>query len=221
MTILGSLGAAALLLFFVPILVYVTRRNALGARWGTARGKDSVHGGGAYRQTIVPTWTAGDAPPVVLVASFTCFLLGQLAVVAPLALIGLLFVPENPVLLVSVLSAPTGAVVAVKLFLAGNRMIVNAPDAARRARNAAVWSLVHNVVLLAAFAASPLPAPHDVWNFAFLRADSAQYAVGSIAQALLVLVAARALDVHNRIFSPHTDGGERVGPARQPRPSMR
>ncbi len=196
-----SLAPYSPFLLFIPVVVFFGTRNAWSARWGWARAEDRVQGEGAYRQTSVPTWKKGTAPVLVLLASFTCFLLGQMVLFTPGALLGLFFV-GNPTMLVSVLSAPTGAVVAVKLFRAGDRMLLNAPGATDRARNAARWALAHNGLLLLALAAVQVWAPaSEGSDFSPFRLATAEYAVVSILQAALVLAAARSLTVHNRTFT--------------------
>jgi hypothetical protein len=93
------------------------------------------------------------------------------------------------------LSAPTGLMVAARLFRAGASMLKRERHGPERARTAAKWAIVHNAVLLAA-----------VWGVAGAgRVDNDSggwlgtitvYAAVSIAQALLMRQAAKALDAY-------------------------
>lgn len=205
MTELAYLFAVALASLIVPTVAFTLRVNAPGAAWGQVPDGWEPAGAGPYRGVRVPRWTAARAPGTVKLATYTSYFLGQMVLLTPLALIGLLALTE-PTVAVLILSAPTGAIVACKLLACADPMLVNAPDAAARARSAATWATVHNVVLLAALA---LAAPASNANVRGALAVPVVWAFVSLAQAQLVRGAAHAIDRHGaRLLAAETHGTE-------------
>lgn len=184
-------------LFIVPGVAYFGRPNVPVGTWGFVRAGEDVVGGGPYREARVARTTEGDAPGIVKLAAFSSFFLGQMIVTTPAALLAFL-APEEPILMVLAFSAPTGAMVAWKIFGAGNLLLLNRADAAVRARSAATWATNHNLVLLVALAACAA--------YHFVRADGPRvfaavpcgvYACISLAHATLLRRAADAVDARN------------------------
>ncbi|WP_437516009.1 hypothetical protein [Sorangium sp. So ce1099] len=201
-----TLTLAALALF-APVCAYIVLRVSGRRAWGVVQDGHVSQGAGVYRSVAVPTWKRGSPPFVVRAASFSSLLLGQMVVPGGLAaLLGLLLLLESlgktsrePLLLmgVLVLSAPTGLVVAIKLLIAGQAMARRGPGAITSTRSAARWAIWHNLALCAALAAVPSLEP------AFASDQIAQlqvcygYAVVSLAHALLLRRAARALEAYD------------------------
>jgi hypothetical protein len=96
----------------------------------------------------------------------------------------------EPMLIVLILSAPTGLYVAGQLLSTGSAMLRREENASAQARRAARWAIGHNLVLLFAIGACAL----GHFDAAFL--GPVVYALVSIAHALLLLRAAQALDAY-------------------------
>jgi hypothetical protein len=192
------LSIVVVLALVVPVGVYVSHGGGGGRVWGLVTAGEEVRGGGAYRTARATLWKRGAAPLTVRVAALSSFFLGQMILPGALAaVVGLLVTivavghaKEIAVLVVVQLSAPTGLVVAAYLLAAGAAMLERAEDAAVKARRAARWALVHNLVLLAGLAAATA-----------IERDAAAvvpalYACLSIGQALLVRRAADAIEAY-------------------------
>ncbi|WP_437626991.1 hypothetical protein [Sorangium sp. So ce1151] len=198
----------AALALFAPLCAYIALRVSGRRAWGVVQDGHVSQGAGVYRSVAVPTWKRGAPPFVVRAASFSSLLLGQMVVPGGLAaLLGLLLFieslgkrgePSLPLLLsVLVLSAPTGLAVAIKLLIAGQAMARRGPGAITSTRSAARWAIWHNLVLSAALAVVPILEP------AFGSDQIAQlevcyaYVTVSLAHALLLRRAARALEAYD------------------------
>lgn len=196
MTELSYALAVAFSSLIVPTVAFAIRRRAPEAAWGRLPDGWGRAGGGPYRGVRVARWKAADAPLAVELATFTSYLLGQMVLFTPVALLGLLAM-EEPAVAVLVLSTPTGVIVACKLLACADPMLVNAPDAAARARSAATCATVHNVVLLLALAlAAPASRP-DVQDVLVVPMV---WAFVSLVQAQLVRTAAHAIERHAAIL---------------------
>jgi hypothetical protein len=190
------------LLVTVPLTLYFSGRSAGRDVWGLFLQGYEKRGAGAYRAQIQPVWAAGKPPISVRLAAITSFILGQMVVPGALAaLFGLVISLEllsrsshslgDYVIHVLVLSAPTGLMIGGRLLGVGLSLLQRAEESTKNARKVARFSIIHNVVLLVFMVI-----------FAALRADDAAgpmagYALISIAQACLLLRAARAVDEHS------------------------
>ncbi len=183
----------------LPLVLYLIGLDRGRGAWGLTFRGFVRRGSSAYRAVEVPVWKDGKAPLAVHVAAISSFILGQMVVPgALLALVGMLMLLDTlgnlsgpePLLVVLMLSAPTGLYVAGALLAAGSAMLRREADAAAEARRAAYWALGHNVVLLVALGACALGGLHEIYL------GPAIYAGVSIAQALLLLHAAGALDAY-------------------------
>ncbi|MGK3963660.1 hypothetical protein WMF38_05730 [Sorangium sp. So ce118] len=197
----------AALALFAPLCAYIALRVSGRRAWGVVPDGHVSQGAGVYRSVAVPTWKRGSPPFVVRAASFSSLLLGQMVVPGGLAaLLGLLLLLESlgrtwrePLLLLAVLvlSAPTGLAVAIKLLIAGQAMARRGPGAIASTRSAARWAIWHNLALSAALAVVPFLEP------AFGSDQIAQlevcygYVAVSLAHALLLRRAARALEAYD------------------------
>lgn len=181
----------------LPLVLYLISLDRGRGAWGLVFRGFVRRGSSAYRAAEVAVWQAGKAPLAVRAAAITSFVLGQMVVPgALLALVGLLVLlaslsrdPE-PILVVLMLSAPTGLYVAGALLSAGSAMLRREANASAQARRAARWALGHNVALLVGLGACALGHLHEA------LLGPAVYALVSIAHALLLLHAARALDAY-------------------------
>jgi hypothetical protein len=188
------------ILLVVPLGLYFLNGGGRGPAWGLLPAGEAPRGGGAYRQTHVRAWKAGQAPLAVRLAALSSFFLGQMIVPGMLAAFGGMVALANtfsstrssPLLAVLLLSTPTGILVAASLLSSGSAMLNRAYDAAPRARSTARWALGHNLALLAALGLVAALRPDEA-DSAFLPAV---YACVSLAQAFLMRRAARALDVY-------------------------
>ncbi|UQA56676.1 hypothetical protein [Polyangium aurulentum] len=183
----------------LPLLLYLIGLDRGRGAWGLVFRGFVQRGSSAYRAAEVPVWKEGKAPLVVHAAAITSFVLGQMIVPGALsALVGLLMLPDmlsrggggEPLMVVLVLSAPTGLYVAALLLSAGSAMLRRDADASDKARNAGRWAIGHNVLLLVAIAACVLGSFHSF----FLGPIT--YALVSLAHAVLLLRAARSLDAY-------------------------
>ncbi len=190
---LASASSVVLLALVVPVAGCVLRRNAPGAKWGFVPAGEETRPVGPYRTVPIALTRRATPPAVVWAAAFTCYLLGQMVVTAPIALIGLPCIASYPGILVLLLSAPTGAVVAAKLLAIADGLVMNADGIAERARNAAAWAFGHNVVLLAALGVVSLAGVESL----FRGPATAIYPCISLLQATLLVRAAAAIDAHN------------------------
>ena len=185
----------------LPSLLYVAGRFAGRGVWGLVLARYEKRGGSAYRATQVPVWLPGKAPLSVKLAAISSFLLGQMVIPGALAALAGLIISlemlgragqaadnEAPLIYILTLSAPTGLFVAGGLLSVGLHLLRRAPDAAQRARSMGRWSVIHNLVLLAALLVT-CGLRRDLW-------PCVTYVMISLAQAALLFVAARALDVY-------------------------
>ncbi|WP_438010885.1 hypothetical protein WME89_20810 [Sorangium sp. So ce321] len=197
------------LALFAPLCAYIALRVSGRRAWGVVQDGHVSQGAGVYRSVAVPTWKRGSPPFVVRAASFSSLLLGQMVVPGGLAaLLGMLFLvdaeisrsgrgPLTLLLAVLVLSGPTGLVVAVKLLIAGQAMVRRASSAIASTRSAARWAIWHNLVLSAALAVVPILEPvFGSDQIAQIEVCYAYVAV-SLAHALLLRRAARALEAYD------------------------
>lgn len=182
----------------LPSLLYFGQQRGRGPGWGLVAAGEEKMGQGAYRETRVTRWKRGKAPPVVRVAALSSFFLGQMVLPGGLAaLVGIFAVlgdGHGPAIWwVLELSAPTGLVVAVFLLSAGWTMLESGSQAVAKARRAATWAIVHNLVLVAALGVAVAADGREV-DSAILPCF---YAAVSIVQALVVQRAARAIEVYD------------------------
>jgi hypothetical protein len=185
----------------VPVTLYFAGR--LGGRnmWGLFLRGYEKHGSGAYRAQMSPVWVAGKPPIAVHIAAITSFILGQMVIPGSLAaLLGLVISLEiifremhssgDYVIVLLMLSAPTGLYIGAKLLDTGLALMQRAENAAERARRLARLSILHNLVLLLAM----------ILVGGFVSSDAiwfpVVYAFVSIAQAGSLTRAARAVDAH-------------------------
>lgn len=185
----------------VPLTLYLSGRSAGRDVWGLFLQGYEKRGAGAYRAQIKPVWAAGKPPLSVRAAALTSFILGQMVVPGALAaLLGLIVSlellsrgvnsPGDYVVHVLVLSAPTGLWIGGKLLTVGLSLLQRMPEAPANARKVARFSIIHNVVLLVTMTIlRALGADDAVWL-------TVVYAIISIAQASLLIRAARAVDEH-------------------------
>ncbi len=185
----------------VPATLYFAGRSAGGGVWGLFLRGYEKNGPGAYRAQIKPIWVSGKPPLSVHLAAITSFILGQMVVPGALAaLVGLIVVaeflsrgvhgPGDYVVLILMLSAPTGLLIGGRLLSVGLLLLQRAEYAAQNARKLAFFSIGHNVALLALLGVVYFGAKNDAVYF------PAVYACISISQAILLLKAARAVDAH-------------------------
>jgi len=183
----------------LPLVLYVIGLDRGRGAWGLVFRGFVQRGSSAYRAAEVPVWKEGKAPLAVHAAAITSFVLGQMVLPGGLAaLVGFLMLPEvltrsggsEPLLVVLVLSAPTGLYVAAALLSAGSAMLRRDADASEKARKAGRWAIGHNVLLLVAIAACALG------SFDAFYLGPVAYALVSLAQAALLLRAARSLDAY-------------------------
>jgi len=184
----------------VPVALYVVGRFTSPGVWGLVLRGYEKPSASTYRAAPRPVWEKGKAPLIVHVAALSSFLLGQMVVPGGLAsLAGLVASAEvlstngtnDPSFVIPLLtlSAPTGLYIAGRLLGTGLALIRRDPGAATSARKIARFSIVHNVILMAAIGASHLVrgSGNDVLFVVV-------YAVVSIVQAVIVQRAAKALD---------------------------
>ena len=100
---------------------------------------------------------------------------------------------DEPMIVVLVLSSPTGLYVAVRLLGAGMAMLRRNEDAAIRARGAARWAIGPNICLLAALFTCALFASPQMDTAVLL---TFVYPVVSIIHAALLQYAANKLDAY-------------------------
>ena len=190
----------------VPAAMYFSGRSAGRKTWGLVLRGYEKHGNGAYRVQVRPVWAAGKPPLSVHLAAISSFILGQMVVPGAFAaLIGLVVSfeilfrgPHSPgeyVVLILIASVPTGLMIGGRLLNMGLILLQREPGAAQKARDLARFSLIHNVVLILL----------EGLVFVFGGNDAVYFPVAyqcvSIAQALLLLKAASALDSHDAIES--------------------
>lgn len=189
-----------LVLLVIPVGLYLVHERGKGRAWGMVPAGEETRGAGAYRTAQVRTWKRGAAPWTVRIAALSSFFLGQMILPGAFAaLVGLLITAGAiargsvpPLLIITLLSAPTGLVVAAHLLAAGSAMLARHADAAEKARRAARWALGHNLVLLPALGLGALLEPREAgWGIA-----SAIYCLVSIGQAVIVLRAAAAIEAY-------------------------
>ncbi len=185
----------------VPITLYFSGRSAGRDVWGLFLRGYEKNGPGAYRAQIKPVWVSGKPPLSVHLAAISSFILGQMVVPGALvALVGMIVLlellsrgfhgPGDYVLVILLLSAPTGLLIGGRLLNVGLCLLQRAESAATNARKLAYFSIGHNVVLLLLMGCVYLVATNDAVYL------PAVYACISISQALLLLKAARAVDAH-------------------------
>jgi hypothetical protein len=182
----------------IPSLLYFGQQRGRGPGWGLVAAGDEKLGQGAYRETRVVRWKRGKAPLVVRVAALSSFFLGQMVLPGGLAaLVGIFAVfadQRGPAIWwVLELSAPTGLVVATFLLSAGWTMLESGSQAVAKARRAARWAIVHNLVLVGALGVAVAADGREV-EAAIVPC---LYAALSIAQALVVQRAARAIEAYD------------------------
>lgn len=189
------------LLVTVPAALYLGGRAAGRDVWGLFLRGYEKNGPGAYRAQIKPVWISGKPPLSVHLAAISSFILGQMVVPGALiALVGLIVVlellsrgfhgPGDYVIVILMLSAPTGLMIGGRLLNVGLCLLQRAQGAVTNARKLAYFSIGHNVVLLLLLGCVYLVATNDAVYF------PAVYASISISQALLLLKAARSVDAH-------------------------
>jgi hypothetical protein len=193
--------ATGVLVVTVPLTLYLSGRSSGRNMWGLLLRGYEKHGAGAYRAHVAPVWVAGKPPLSVHIAAISSFILGQMVVPGGIAaLLGLVVSlellsrgvhgPGDYVIFVLQLSVPTGMLIAGRLLTVGLGLLQRAEGVVQKARSVARLSIIHNVVLLACMGGIYAMATNDAVYF------PAGYACVSIAQAVVLLVAARAIDAH-------------------------
>ena len=193
---------SAAVLLVVPAAMYISGRGAGRSTWGLFLRGYEKHGAGAYRVQVRPVWVAGKPPLVVRIAALSSFIMGQMVVPGALAaLVGLIsglevlfrgfHGPGDMVIVILMLSVPTGLWIGGRLLGVGLDLLQRADEAQTKARKLAYLSLGHNLALLFAMSAVYFVATNDAVYFPMA------YAIVSIAQACGLLAAARAIDAHN------------------------
>jgi len=197
-----------LLLLTIPIIVpaamYFSGRSAGRKMWGLVLRGYEKHGAGAYRVQVRPVWAAGKPPLSVHIAAISSFILGQMVVPGVFAaLVGLVVSfeilfrgPHSPgeyVILVLMGSVPTGLMIGGRLLNIGLILLQREEGAAQKARDLARFSLIHNAVLILLMLLVYAFGGNDAVYF------PVAYQLVSIAQALLLMKAASAIDAHDAI----------------------
>lgn len=206
---------SAAVLLVVPAAMYISGRGAGQGTWGLFLRGYEKHGAGAYRMHVRPVWVAGKPPVIVRVAALSSFIMGQMVVPGALAaLVGLivglevlfrgLHGPGDMVILILMVSVPTGVLIGGRLLGVGLDLLQRSGEAQKKARKLAYLSLGHNIALLFAMSAVYFVATNDAVYFPMA------YAFVSIAQAGCLLGAARALDAHTA--AEQRDQAEAVRP---------
>jgi hypothetical protein len=198
---LGFLLITGSLALIVPVTMYLSGRMAGRDTWGLLLRGYEQRGAGAYRAQIKPVWVAGKAPLSVHLAAISSFILGQMVVPGALAsLVGLIVAleiiahgmntPGDYVIVVLTASAPTGLMIGGRLLTVGLGLMQREEGAVEKARKLARFSIIHNVVLLFSMGVIFALGGNDELIFPVI------YQCMSIAQATLLLKAARAVEVH-------------------------
>ncbi|MDB4967615.1 MAG: hypothetical protein JWN44_3304 [Myxococcales bacterium] len=177
---------------FLAALPYVFLESRWRWRWREVEaGRVAADAaGGIYRSAgEVPRYLT-EAPPLVRVAAYSCFVFGQMFV--PGLVIGLFGVMMAGIGLVSI----PGLITAAKIYRAGMALLRRDPRIAYfRARDAAAWALwLNGVIMIGSLfvLATPL-RPHGSGGL-LLVGFTDLYGVASIAQALLLRRAARTYE---------------------------
>jgi hypothetical protein len=190
---IGRLLVAAAGFLVVPTVIYLATERAHRGAWLAPSCAREPAGVGAYRAARVPGRPRqGRAPFVVRAAAFTSFALGQMFAPSLLAAIVGMFVYG-----LGVVAVP-GLVVALRLFHVGAALLARGPNAVSFARSTAVGAIALNAVIVVVMSAvvAPLWFPRALRAFpdALIVGGTLAYALVSLAQAGLVLLAARALE---------------------------
>lgn len=191
-----------LLALVVPLTLYFSGRVAGRNVWGLFLRGYEKHGAGAYRAQLRPVWVAGKPPLSVHLAAASSFILGQMVVPGALAaLVGWLVGFEilargihsahDYVVLILMLSSPTGLMIGGRLLGVGLGLLQRSENASKKARSLAYFSLGHNVALLVLLGLVQVFSPSDSAYF------PAIYACISILQAIGLLKAARDVEAHD------------------------
>ena len=186
---LAALAVVALAMASLAALPYLIVEGRWRWRWQEIeRGRVAVDGAaGVYRSGgEVPRYLV-EAPRLVRVAAYSCFLFGQMFV--PGLVMGMFGMVAAGIGLVSI----PGLITAAKVYRAGLALLRRQPRVAYfRARDAAAWALWLNGIALGGsflLMATPLrPMSHSAWG---IMAFVDGYGVASILQALLLRRAAR------------------------------
>ena len=198
----------------VPLGLYISGRSAGRDVWGLFLRGYEKHGLGAYRAQIRPVWVAGKPPISVHIAALTSFIMGQMVVPGALAALVGLFVSlglvanglsggADWVILVLMLSCPTGFIIGARQLGIGLKLLQRTEGVVSEARGLAQFSIGHNVVLVCLL----------TLNFLIYREDAvyfpAVYACISRLQALVRLRAARAIEEHGHAEERDRDAAVR------------
>ncbi len=191
----------AAVLLVVPTAMYIAGRVAGRGTWGLLLRGYEKHGAGAYRVQVRPVWVTGKPPIVVHIAALSSFIMGQMVVPGALAaLVGLVVGleilfrgvhgPADFVIVILMLSVPTGLLIGGRLLSIGLELLQRAEHAPEKARKLAYLSIGHNSAIVLSMTAVYLVATNDAVFF------PVGYACVSIIQACVLLAAARAIDIH-------------------------
>lgn len=186
----------------VPITLYVAGRAGGQNVWGRFLQGYKTQGAGAYRAQTSPVWVSGKPPAIIHVASISSFIMGQMVVPGALAaLVGLVvsfeILARGPrsggdwVILLLMLSVPTGLMIGAKQLDVGLALLQRAETAVQRARALAKLSIIHNFILIVAMGLVGIFTLNDAVWFPLI------YACVSIAQAWSVVAAASAIEAHS------------------------
>lgn len=134
----------ALLFVGLPTAMWLSTRREADERWlPRVDGTERV-GVGSYRDAVIPRFVGGGPPWEVRVAALSSWILGTMFVPGLMGgLFGLFFAG------IGLISVP-GLVLAWRLFFLGAPLLRGEPEAAVKARAAARFARVLNVVVLAA-----------------------------------------------------------------------
>ncbi len=151
-------GLISALPFVVPTWLWFRRSPEASRLWvpqqtGTRRLET-----GSYRETEVPVFGKAGPPGEVRAAAVGSWVLGTMFV--PGLLLGLVGLFAAGLGLVAV----PGLILAARLFLLGTPLLRGEPDAAPRARSAARYAVVLNVIVLVACAIAALVFAPGLWR---------------------------------------------------------
>lgn len=202
LSILLTLAAVALGVVAIPTAATFVIGRANRAVWGIVTEAFEAAGQGAYRVVQVARRTTGRAPRAVVAAAWSSFFLGQWIIPGVLAILLLFLVmaelpwADNPTLLVSALSAPSGIALGGRLLGLGARLLSRDFGVEHLARRTARWTFVHNGVLIAAMvAAAILQHQEEATTFAVA---TVAWACLSIGHGALLVRAACAIEAHGQ-----------------------
>jgi len=169
-------------------------------QWGIVSDGAQTVALGPYRDGRIVRAREARAPAVVVLAAWTAYFLGQMVVPGAIGALGFLAMipflhgPDSLTFVCLGLGAPSGIALAARLVGLGGQLLGREDGVTIKARGVATWAIVHNVVLSAALLGGWLFAANT--EIVILVAPFWIYGLLSIGHALLLGVAARAIDRH-------------------------